>query len=150
MPEIETARLILSPFKSSDFANYRCQMTSDLEVMRNLLPGKALSREEAQLFFNRFFEHWKRHQFGVWILRDKINGDLLGQCGLRWCYEYTLEIELVYATAHTYWSKRIATEAAKAAIRYGFEQLKFKQNCGNCSTNQFSFSTGDAESRNEI
>lgn len=75
------------------------------------------------LFFNRFFEHWERHYFGVWILRDKENGDLIGQCGLRWCYEYTQEIELVYAIAPSYWGRGIATEAARASLKYGFEEL---------------------------
>lgn len=123
MPEIETTRLILRPFKVSDFADYHRQLTSDVEVMRNLLPGKALSREEAELFFNRFFEHWKVHQFGVWILRDKESGELIGQCGLRWCYKYSPEIEMVYAIAKSHWGKGIACEAALASIRYGFEQL---------------------------
>lgn len=124
MPEIETARLILRPFNLSDFTDYHHRLTSDVEVMQTLLPGKALSPEETELFFNRFFEHWKRHQFGVWILRDKENGELIGQCGLRWCYEYSPEIEMVYAIAKYHWGKGIASEAAKASIKYGFEQLK--------------------------
>ena len=81
MAEIETARLILKPFKSSDFLDYHRQITSDSKVMQNLLPRKALSPEQAKLFFNRFLSHWERHSFGVWILRDKENRDLIGQCG---------------------------------------------------------------------
>lgn len=75
------------------------------------------------MFFNRLFEHWERHSFGVWILRNKENGDLIEQCGLRWCYEDNPEIEMVYAIAPSYWGKAIATEAAKASIIYGEEQL---------------------------
>jgi ribosomal-protein-alanine N-acetyltransferase len=33
----------------------------------------------------------------------------------------------VYALARGYWGKGIATEAAKASLRYGFEELKAEQ-----------------------
>ena len=31
---------------------------------------------------------------------------------------------MVYAIARSYWGKGFATQAAKAALKYGFEQLK--------------------------
>ncbi|WP_017316189.1 GNAT family N-acetyltransferase [Mastigocladopsis repens] len=126
MPEIETARLRLRPFIISDFPDYHRQITSDVDVMQTLLPGKALSWQEGQLFFNRFLEHWERHSFGLWLVFDKQEGNLIGQCGLRFL-EGSLEYELVYAVARAYWGKGIATEAAKASLRYGFEELKAEQ-----------------------
>jgi ribosomal-protein-alanine N-acetyltransferase len=124
MPEIEIARLKLRPFTADDLNDYYRQMTSDFEVMRTLLLGRTLTLAETEPRLRLFMEHWGHYQFGVWVLRDKENGELIGQCGLRWCYEYTPEIELVYAIAKSYWGKGIATEAAKAAVRYGFEELK--------------------------
>lgn len=124
IPEIETARLKLRPFTVDDLDDYYRHMTSDFDVMRTLLLGRALTLAETESRLQLLIEHWKRYQFGVWVLRDRQNGDLIGQCGLRWCYEYTPEIELLYAIARTHWGKGIATEAAKASIRYGFEKLK--------------------------
>lgn len=126
MPEIETTRLQLRRFTVGDFQAYHRQITSDVEVMQTLLPGKALSWQEAKLFFNRFFEDWERHNFGVWLVFDKKEENLIAQSGLRFL-ESSLEYELVYALARGYWGKGIATEAAKASLRYGFEELKAEQ-----------------------
>lgn len=126
MPELETSRLRLRPFQLTDLPDYHRQLASDAEVMQTLLPGKALSLEEARLFFNSFIEHWERHKFGLWLIFDKQAGNLIGQCGLRFL-KNTPEYELAYAIARSHWGLGIATEAAKASVRYGFEQLQAYQ-----------------------
>lgn len=49
MAEIETAQLILKPFKSNDFADYHRQITSNVEVMQNLLPPKSTITRTSQV-----------------------------------------------------------------------------------------------------
>lgn len=62
----------------------------------------------------------------MWAVVHKIDNKTIGRCGL--CFlDNTLEIELGYLLNPTYWSRGLATEAAKASLRYGFEELKFKE-----------------------
>lgn len=57
---------------------------------------------------------------------DKQNADLIGHCGLRFLAD-TTEIELTYAIDRSYWRQGIATEAAAASFKYGFEKLNATQ-----------------------
>lgn len=47
--EIKTARLILKPFKSEDFSDYQRQITSNVEVMQNLLPHKSTITQRSRV-----------------------------------------------------------------------------------------------------
>jgi len=64
-----------------------------------------------------------RHGFGRWALINKEDGKLIGLCGLR-LLDGTPE--LFYAIARAYWGRGFATEAAKASLRYAFEELEFE------------------------
>ncbi|NJL09918.1 MAG: GNAT family N-acetyltransferase [Calothrix sp. SM1_7_51] len=61
-----------------------------------------------------------------WGIVNKNNcknyNEIIGQCGLRFLAN-TIEFELVYAVVKAYRNQGIATEAAKASIKYGFEEL---------------------------
>lgn len=126
MPQIETPRLKLRRFTHSDFDTHYRYIASDAQVMQTLLLEKALSINEARLWFERLVKHWDNHQFGVWLLFDKQTTSFVGQCGLRFLAN-TPQLELTYALARHYWGQGIATEAAKASLKYGFEQLDAEQ-----------------------
>lgn len=55
---------------------------------------------------------------------DKESGQFIGLCGLR-MLEGTPE--LIYVLAKAYWGKGLAAEAAKASLRYSFEELKLER-----------------------
>ena len=68
-------------------------------------------------------ECYVQYGFGMWATMDKATGKFIGRCGL--CpmdIEGHEEIEVAYMLAKEYWGQGLATEAAQAILKYGFEQ----------------------------
>jgi RimJ/RimL family protein N-acetyltransferase len=121
---VETARLRLHPPTAADLEDLS-GLTSDPEVMRYL--GKGVrTREETESALVAAIEHWERHGFGIWIVQDRENINFLGRCGLRY-FQDTPDIELSYAFARPAWGRGIASEAAAASVKFGFEQLSLER-----------------------
>src|ERR687884_170254 len=51
----------------------------------------------------------------------KDGGELLGYCGLKTLAD-TPDIELLYGIVEEHWGRGLVTEAARAALRFGFEE----------------------------
>jgi ribosomal-protein-alanine N-acetyltransferase len=63
-------------------------------------------------------DHWKAHGLGIWSVRDRHGGELLGHSGL--LLNEPPEVELIYAFARSGWGRGFATEAASCLIDYAF------------------------------
>ena len=120
---METARLRLRPFTPADLDNL-WRIASDHEVMRFIGDGRPFTRDETFENLSRIIEVFERRGYGRWALEKKDGGGLIGYCGLGNGIE-EVGVELVYLLAREEWGKGIATEAASAALRYGFETLGF-------------------------
>jgi ribosomal-protein-alanine N-acetyltransferase len=83
-------------------------------------------RERAERAYGVYSELWVAHPYGGWLITDKAGGQLVGHCELEYLPE-TDEVELGYALAKAYWGKGIATEAARAVVRFGFERAKLER-----------------------
>jgi RimJ/RimL family protein N-acetyltransferase len=123
MPDIETTRLRLRMLRETDVDHFAA-MFSDPEVMKflGIEAGVTLSRMETEDILNGMIAFWKRNGFGRWAVTKIEDGRLIGLCGLR-LFENVPE--LFYLFAKTNWGQGYATEAAAAALRYGFEELNF-------------------------
>jgi RimJ/RimL family protein N-acetyltransferase len=118
---VETARLLLRPFRQGDLDDYHRVLGADIEVMRWLATRRTLSKEEMASRPAMFREHWERKGFGVWAVTDRRTGAFLGQGGLRHLEE-TDEVEVLYALGRAHWGIGYATECARACLRFGFEE----------------------------
>ena len=121
MPEIETARLLLRMFNQDDLEDLS-RIYADADVMR-YLSGHPLTRDETAGWLKYFLAGWQQYGFGWWGVVLKESGELIGHCGLQFIH-VTPEVEVTYGLARAYWSKGLASEAGRACLRYGFEQLK--------------------------
>ncbi|HYB28553.1 MAG TPA: GNAT family N-acetyltransferase [Solirubrobacteraceae bacterium] len=69
-------------------------------------------------------EHWERHGFGMWLLRDRQTGEMVGRGGLQYTYTARLnDVEAGWAIVPERWGQGLATELAHACVEVGFEQL---------------------------
>ena len=56
----------------------------------------------------------------------KPDNQFIGHCGLRY-WPGLSDVEVLYTFARRYWGQGLATEGARASLRYGFEHLKLER-----------------------
>jgi RimJ/RimL family protein N-acetyltransferase len=118
---LETDRLILCDWAPEDWAQFH-SIASDPEVMRYIGPGMPWPEEKSHAFVDRQIELLGDRQFCLWKLLPKFGGPLIGFCGLQPLSD-TPEIEIGWWLARDRWGQGLATEAARAALRDGFERV---------------------------
>jgi ribosomal-protein-alanine N-acetyltransferase len=121
IPELRTDRLLLRGIQPEDVDAYHQRLFADPEVMRFLPGGEPIPRERLDGVVERTRDHWEQHGYGVWVVCDAADGEVIGQCGLRLIDEVS-ETELLYAFARATWGRGIGTEAATAAVAFGFDR----------------------------
>lgn len=120
-----TARLNLRRFMPADAAALSL-IWSDPEVYRYLPFDEPRDVAQAERSIKSIEDHWDQYGYGVWAVCDKTTGALLGYCGLRYLEDVSAT-EVLYGYAKASWGQGIASEAAQAAVRFGFEQAGLKQ-----------------------
>lgn len=120
--EVETDRLLLRMFRPEDGEAMYDRLWTDSQVMRYVQPGGwPHPREEAAALMERKIERWRERGFGQWAVVPKDEGELIGYCGLKYL-DNTPEVELLYGIRHTHWGRGLVTEAARATLRFAFEE----------------------------
>jgi ribosomal-protein-alanine N-acetyltransferase len=118
---LSTARLRLRPFAPADADDHR-RLYADVEVTRYLGNGPFLGAEaeaRSRRALEHFVAHWTARGFGVWAVLEQASGRFVGQCGLNVLPDRP-EVEVLYAFERAVWGRGYATEAARAALDYGF------------------------------
>ncbi len=126
MKILETERLILRVWTLAD-APQLFEICGDAEVMKYLGTGKPYETiEQANEFLRWATDYQKASNFCRWAVLLKENQEIVGSCGFA-CPHGTTEIELGYLLARRFWGKGLATEAVGASLKYGFENLDFRE-----------------------
>ncbi len=124
MAEVETGRLRLRLYTTAD-ADELFRITSDEEFRRYFPPHFFKpTRDNTLVAIGRVLEHWNQLGFGYWAMELKDEARIVGYCGIRHLTA-TKEIELLYGVERAQWGKGLTTEAARASLRFGFEEMKF-------------------------
>ena len=121
IPEVETERLRLRAFAPGDFEAF-AGMRADAEVMRYIGQGGPRTREQAREWLEKNELRWRENGFGIWAAVEKATGELAGWCGLA-RLDGSDEVEVGYGLGRSSWGRGLATEAARASLRYGFEHV---------------------------
>jgi len=121
-PRIETERLVLRAFEADDAPSVA--FYADPEVMR-YIPRGPWDRDDLEGRFKRMLDlvrdRWRDNGFGMWAVELKQTGVVIGHCGLQ-RLESGDEIEVFYLLDKPYWSRGIATEAARATLRFAAQR----------------------------
>lgn len=121
---LETERLRLRAFEPADLGSYAARIFGDPAVMKYLpARGDALPIERAQRTMDFFNAEWTKTSYGPWAVERAAEGELIGHCGLRYIGEVG-ETEVLYAFGRAYWGQGYATEAARASVAFGFDEMK--------------------------
>jgi RimJ/RimL family protein N-acetyltransferase len=124
MDKIETERAILRLFTMNDLDDL-APILGNAQVMKYLeMDCLPLSREQTEKTIAAIIKHWEDNGFGRWAIVFKENNKLIGMAGFR-SHENTAE--LIYILDEPYWGKGLATEIARAILRYGFEKQNFSR-----------------------
>lgn len=128
LPRIETERLLLRTYKQDDLETVYL-LASDPYVTHFFPARPAVDREDVLSSLPRRNERWQKQGFGQFGVFEKKTEKLIGYCGLQYL-DNTPEVEIYYGFFHDHWGKGLATEAAKAVLKFGFEQAKLERIVG--------------------
>jgi [ribosomal protein S5]-alanine N-acetyltransferase len=121
-PALKTERLLLRPFTLADapdvlrLAGDRDIASTTLNIPHPYEPGMA------EAWISTHPDAFDRGETVTFALARRADKTLIGAIGLRLEPEHRLA-ELGYWVGKPYWNQGFATEAARAVIGYGFEEL---------------------------
>jgi ribosomal-protein-alanine N-acetyltransferase len=124
----ETERLILREFTLDD-AEDLYRIYSDAETMRfQRLPENYSVEVERYNLGKHIENYYGALGFGLWAVILKENNRLIGRCGLI-CQplEGGEVIEVSYLIERKFWNQGLASEAASATLKLGFEKYNFEK-----------------------
>lgn len=114
IPEVRTARLVLRGWTDADRDPYAA-LNADPRVREFL--GPPMTPEESSSQIDRIVEHWDEHGYGLWCV--ELDGTCIGFTGLS-TPDFMDGVEVGWRIAAEHWGRGYATEAARAALSFGF------------------------------
>jgi len=124
---IESERLLLRRWRDADVAPFAA-LNADQNAMR-FMPG-TMTADETRAMVGRIDAHFEAHGFGLWAVEAPGVAPFIGYVGLQrptFDAHFTPCVEIGWKLAPAFWGKGYATEAAAAALRFGFEELNLDQ-----------------------
>lgn len=122
IPNLSTDRLLLREWREEDLPEF-ARMNADPRVMEYFTG--MLTREESDALVGRLRQHWQERGFGLWAVEVRGGAPFIGFVGLmvpRFEAHFTPCVEIGWRLAAEHWGKGHATEGARAALAFGFEQ----------------------------
>jgi len=119
--ERRTQRLILRRWTDADREPFAA-LNGDPAVMEHM--QGLMSREASDAFIDRIETHWNEHQWGLWAIEVAGVSPFIGYVGL-WPADYLTAgmVEVGWRLANEHWGHGYVTEAAREALRFGFEDV---------------------------
>ena len=124
MTGLVTERLQLRPWRDADLEPFAA-LNADPEVMRHF--PALLSRAESDALAARIRANFDAQGWGLWAVEIKGGAPFIGFVGLnRPSFEapFMPAVEIGWRLARSAWGAGYASEAARAALRFGFEDQK--------------------------
>jgi len=127
IPEIRTERLRLRAWCDGDREPF-ARLNADPRVMGHF--PTPLTRAESDAFADRIGAHFARHGFGLWAVEVPDVVPFIGFIGLNvpsFRAHFTPCVEIGWRLAATHWGRGYASEGARAALDFAFDQLHLEK-----------------------
>ncbi len=124
---LSTERLVLRRWREADREPF-ARLNADPEVMRHFT--HPLDRAESDAMVGRIEMRFDERGYGLWAVERRSDGEFLGFTDL--AYQdfpapFTPCVEIGWRLARSAWGRGYATEAAREALRFGFEQVRLAE-----------------------
>ncbi|MBH1964833.1 MAG: GNAT family N-acetyltransferase [Comamonadaceae bacterium] len=122
--ELTTPRLLLRQWRESDLEPFRV-MSADEEVMKYFT--SPLSMQESDQMAQRCQALITERGWGFWAAQELDSKQFIGFIGLHIpiaALPFSPCIEVGWRLAQDYWGKGLATEGARACLKFAFDELK--------------------------
>jgi RimJ/RimL family protein N-acetyltransferase len=98
-------------------------------VLKTLWPWpEPPSETELNARLHGFVDHWDRHGFGLWVMRDAASHEFVGRGGLEFNHiDGRPMVEVAWAVMPARWGEGLATELARVSVRLAFERLELAE-----------------------
>ncbi len=123
---IHTDRLSLRRWRVEDREAFAA-LNADPTVMRHL--QGTLTRDRSDAFIDRVEAWWDVHGWGLWAVEVPGLAPFIGYVGL-WPADFLpgeSMVEVGWRLAREHWGHGYATEAAREALRFGFEEIGLEE-----------------------
>jgi len=125
--ELPTPRLTLRQWRPSDLEPFAA-MNADADVMRYY--PETWTKEQSDAFAQRVMRLIDERGWGFWAVEERASCQFIGFVGLHVpSHELPFApcVEVGWRLAKAHWGRGYATEAARAAIVFGFDRLRLVQ-----------------------
>lgn len=122
LPEVETPRLILRKMTMAD-AQDMYDYSRDPRVSEHVLWDAHRSIQDSRAYLRYIQRQYRNNEPSSWGIELKETGHLVGTIGYMWWNRENRSAEVGYSLARAQWNKGLMTEALRAVIRFGFEEM---------------------------
>jgi RimJ/RimL family protein N-acetyltransferase len=123
IPTLETERLSLRPFREDDVSAL-FGLLQEPDVFRFVGDRRAPTLQETWRAVAGWIGHWAMRGYGQWAVEERGSGRFVGRAGIINPAEWPGP-EVGYLLGRAWWGRGYATEAASAAMDWGFQQIGF-------------------------
>jgi ribosomal-protein-alanine N-acetyltransferase len=116
---IQTPRLVLRPWQPDD-AGRLFEILQEEDLLRYFPRTSPPPFERVERYIAHHQAHWQERGYGHWAVVPRAESFVIGWTGLEFLPD-SQETEVAYLLSRAYWGKGYATEAACAAVKFGFE-----------------------------
>ena len=123
---LKSARLTLRRWRETDRETFAA-LNADPEVTWEL--GGPLDRSQSDAKFDRYVATFEQHGYCRWAIED-LQQHFLGYAGVMPSpsgHSLGPHAEIGWRLAAPYWNQGLATEGARAALRFGFDELGHRE-----------------------
>jgi RimJ/RimL family protein N-acetyltransferase len=134
---ITTERFLIRPLIAADVTGiFELDSNANVHTFLGKQPIKTMDEAAKTVAFIQ--KQYEDFGIGRWAVVDKHSKEFIGWTGFKFINEpinkHLNYYDLGYRLLERHWGKGIATETAKACVKYGFEILGFKEIFGICDS----------------